>query len=120
VSIKTIDSSYIKKEVSFEETIIKPIDSCSEFIVNGKLYKNVIITIKKHKDNNLYSKSKTLDLRASKTQIKAIKKEVVAKKKEVIKKSNTNSYFIFFMVLIIILFCIYKYITKINILKRLG
>ena len=115
--IKTIDSSYAKKEVSFEEVVIKPIDSCAEFIINGKIYKNVVITIKKYRDNSLSSKSKIVHLKASKTQIKAVKKESIVKKKEIIKKANYIVHLTALLFVILVGFIVYKYHNKINVLK---
>ena len=45
----------INKIVYFDEIIIKPIDSCKEFIVEGKTYKNVVLNYKKTKTNTLYN-----------------------------------------------------------------
>jgi hypothetical protein len=114
VSIKVTDNSNIKKYISSEEIIIRPLDSCVDFIVNGKLYKNVIITIKKHSDNSLYSKEKTLDLKASKMQNNRIVKTVIAKVKQIDKQSSVKIYYIFWILFFIILFFAYKYINRLR------
>lgn len=117
LSIKVADSSYVKKEVLLEDIIIKPIDSCAEFIVDGKVYKNVTITIKKQTNSNIHSKSKITNLNTSKTQKTAIKKETVAKKKEIIKKANYIVHLTALLFVILVGFIVYKYHNKINVLK---
>jgi hypothetical protein len=120
LSVKVIDSSYVKKEAILEDIIIKPIDSCAEFIVDGKIYKNVTITIKKRTNSNIYSKSKKTNLNASKTQKTVVKTEIVTKKKEVIKKANYIAYLIALLFVILIMFIFYKYHNKTNTLKILS
>lgn len=120
IATKTIDSIYIKKDVSTDEIIITPLDTCKSFIVDGKVYKNVVIRIKKVKDNSLYSKKKTETLNASKTQTNRVTKASVVKTKQIDKKANLPLYFIFYILFAIILFLAYRYLNKINILKLLG
>lgn len=117
LSIKVVDSSYIKKEATLEDIIIKPIDSCAEFIVDGKVYKNVTITIKKQTNSNIHSKSKKTDLNTSKTQKIAVKKQIAIKKKEIIKKVNYIAHLTALLFVILIGFIFYKYHNKINVLK---
>jgi hypothetical protein len=117
LSIKVVDSSYVKKEAILEDIIIKPIDSCTEFIVDGKVYKNVTITIKKQTNSNIHSKSKKTNLNTSKTQKTAVKTEVVTKKKEIVKKANHIMYLIALLFIILVGFIVYKYHNKINVLK---
>ena len=107
----------IKKEVILEDIIIKPIDSCAEFIVDGKIYKNVTITIKKQINSNIHSKSKKIDLNASKTQKTAVKTETIIKKKEIIKKANYIIHLTALLFVILVGFIVYKYHNKINVLK---
>ena len=117
LSIKVVDSSYVKKEVVLEDIIIKPIDSCAEFIVDGKIYKNVTITIKKQTNSNIHSKSKKTDLSTSKTQKTAVKTETTAKKKEIIKKASYIIHLTALLFVILIGFIVYKYHNKINVLR---
>ena len=44
-----------KTIINIDEIIIKPLDSCKEFIVEGKTYKNVVLSYKKTKTNTLYN-----------------------------------------------------------------
>ena len=117
LSIKVADSSYVKKEMVLEDIIIKPIDSCAEFIVDGKIYKNVTITIKKQTNSNIHSKSKKIDLNASKTQKTAVKTETIIKKKEIIKKENYIIHLVALLFVILVGFIVYKYHNKINVLR---
>ncbi len=117
LSIKVVDSSYVKKEVILEDIIIKPIDSCAEFIVEGKVYKNVTITIKKQTNSNTHSKSKKTNLNTSKTQKTAVKTETIVKKKEIIKKANYIIHLTALLFVILIGFIVYKYHNKINVLR---
>jgi hypothetical protein len=120
IATKTIDSIYIKKDVSKDEITITPLDTCKPFMVNGTSYKNAIIRIKKVKDNSLYSKKKTEALNASKTQTNRVAKVSVIKTKQIEKKANLPLYFILYILFAIILFLAYRYLNKINILKLLG
>lgn len=117
LSIKVVDSSYIKKEAILEDIIIKPIDSCAEFIVDGKVYKNVTITIKKQTNSNIHSKSKMTNLNTSKTQKTAVKTETIVKKKEIIKKASYIMHLTALLFVILIGFIVYKYHNKINVLR---
>jgi len=120
IAIKTVDSIYIKKDISTDEITITPLDTCKPFVINGTSYKNAIITIKKVKDNSLYYKKKTETLNASKTQTNKVVKASVIKAKQVEKKANLPLYFILYIVFAIILFLAYRYLSRINILKLLG
>ena len=117
LSIKVVDSSYVKKEVVLEDIIIKPIDSCAEFIVDGKIYKNVTITIKKRTNSDIHSKSKKTDLSTSKTQKTAVKTETIVKKKEIVKKASYIIHLTALLFVILIGFIVYKYHNKINVLR---
>ena len=117
LSIKVVDSSYVKKEAILEDIIIKPIDSCAEFIVDGKVYKNVTITIKKQTNSNIHSKSKKTDLNTSKIQKTAVKTETIIKKKEIVKKANYIIHLTALLFVILIGFIVYKYHNKINVLR---
>ena len=102
----------INKTVYFDEIIIKPLDSCKEFIVEGKKYKNVILSYKKIKTNSLYNNKikvseNTLKHVETHNKVKTSTKENT-KQKEIDKKAN---YFIYIYIIIgiIILYIINKY-----------
>ena len=117
LSVKVVDSSYIKKEAILEDIIIRPIDSCAEFIVDGKVYKNVTITIKKQTNSNIHSKSKKTNLNTSKTQKTAVKTETTVKKKEIVKKANYIMHLTALLFVMLVGFIVYKYHNKINVLR---
>jgi hypothetical protein len=117
LSIKIIDSVYAKKENILEDIIIKPIDSCAEFVVDGKIYKNVTITIKKRTNSAVHSKSKKVDLNMSKIQKVAVKTETIVKKKEIVKKANYIMHLTALLFVILVGFIVYKYHNKINVLR---
>ena len=101
----------INKIVYFDEIIIKPLDSCKEFIVEGKTYKNVVLNYKKTKTNTLYNnkiKVSENTLKHVKTdgKIKTSSKENI-KEKQIDKKAN---YFIYlwFILGIIIIYVIWR------------
>lgn len=101
----------INKTVYFDEIIIKPIDSCKEFIVEGKTYKNVVLSYKKTKTNTLYNNKikvseNTLKHVKTDSKIKTSSKENI-KEKQIDKKAN---YFIYlwFILGIIILYVIWR------------
>ena len=80
---KTVEKTNIKidTKINTEETerIYTPIDSKSDFIVDGKVYKNVQISQRKKKDNTIIAEVKTI-----------AKKQDIAVKKEVNSKLRTN------------------------------
>jgi hypothetical protein len=80
---KTVEKTNIKidtkKDIEETETIYIPIDSKSDFIVDGKTYKNVQISYRKNKDNTIIAESKTID-----------KKQDIALKKAVNSKLQSN------------------------------
>ena len=101
----------INKIVYFDEIIIKPLDSCKEFIVEGKTYKNVVLNYKKTKVNTLYNNKikvseNTLKHVKTNSKIKTSSKENI-KEKQIDKKAN---YFIYlwFILGIIIIYVIWR------------
>jgi hypothetical protein len=68
-----------KIDIEESETIYTPIDYKSNFIVDGKVYKNVQISHKKKKDNSIVAEVKTID-----------KKQDIAVKKAVNSKLQSN------------------------------
>jgi len=108
----TDQETNINKTVYFDEIIIKPLDSLKEFIVEGKKYKNVVLSYKKTKTNSLYNNKikvseNTLKHVKTRNKVKTSTKENT-KQKEIDKKANYFIY-IYFIIGIIILYIIYKY-----------
>lgn len=101
----------INKIVYSDEIIIKPLDSCKEIIVDGKHYKNVILSYKKTKSNTLYNNKikvseNTLKHVKTDSKVKTSSKENI-KEKKIDKKAN---YFIYlwFILGIIILYLLWR------------
>jgi hypothetical protein len=107
----SIVETNINKIVYFDEIIIKPIDSLKEFIVEGKTYKNAVLSYKKTKTNTLYNNK----LKVSENTLKHVKTDIKVKtsskenikEKQIDKKAN---YFIYlwFILGIIIIYLIWR------------
>jgi hypothetical protein len=101
----------INKIVYSDEIIIKPLDSLKEFIVEGKTYKNVVLSYKKTKSNSLYNNKiklseNTLKHVKTDSKIKTSVKENI-KEKQIDKKANYFVY-LWFILGIIILYLIWR------------
>jgi hypothetical protein len=107
----SIVETNINKIVYFDEIIIKPLDSLKEFIVEGKTYKNAILSYKKTKTNTLYNNKikvseNTLKHVKTDSKIKTSSKENI-KEKQIDKKANYFVY-LWFILGIIILYLIWR------------
>lgn len=105
------DSTNIVTTVDSSEVTITPIDTCKEIIVEGKVYKNVVLKIKKNKTNTLYtnnkkeSETKRIDSTATS---KVIKKEVVDSKLKTVDKKANYCWVIWLLLLILILYLLWR------------
>ena len=100
-----------KTIINIDEIIIKPLDSLKEFIVEGKTYKNVVLSYKKTKSNSLYNNKiklseNTLKHVKTNSKIKTSVKENI-KEKQIDKKANYFVY-LWFILGIIILYLIWR------------
>jgi hypothetical protein len=100
-----------KTIVNIDEIIIKPLDSLKEFIVEGKTYKNVVLSYKKTKSNSLYNNKiklseNTLKHVKTDSKIKTSVKENI-KEKQIDKKANYFVY-LWFILGMIILYLIWR------------
>lgn len=105
------DSTNIAIIVSTEEIVITPIDTCKDIVVDGKIYKNVILRIKKTKSNTLYTNKKKeseTKLKDSVATTKAVKTEQSESKSKHIKKSANYSWIIWLLLLILILYILWR------------
>ena len=111
-NLQVEESNISKIDTTEDEFIIEPIDSSKEITVNGKTYKNVKIRHKKTKVNSLYTNEKKVVKNALKQQIKHNKQVVSTSKvfveKKIDKKESLVKYF-YILLLIILLYIIYKY-----------
>jgi len=114
----TFENNISKIDKTEDEFIIEPIDTSKEIVVNGKTYKNIKIRHKKTKDNSLHINKKKVSKNALKQQIKHNKQVVSSRKvfieREIHKKESLVIY-IYYLILLIILYFIYKY--RFNIIK---
>jgi ATP-dependent Zn protease len=107
----SVSETNINKIVYSDEIIIKPLDSLKEFIVEGKTYKNVVLSYKKTKSNTLYNNKvkeseNTLKNVKTDSKVKISVKENI-KEKQIDKKANYFIY-IWFILGIIILYLIWR------------
>lgn len=105
------DSTNIVTTVDSNDVTITPIDTCKEIIVEGKVYKNVVLKIKKNKTSTLYtnnkkeSETKRIDSTATS---KVIKKEVVDSKLKTVDKKANYCWVIWLLLLILILYLLWR------------
>ena len=105
------DSTNIITNIDSSEITITPIDTCKEIIVEGKVYKNVVLKIKKNKVNTLYtnnkkeSNTKRMDSTAT---IKVNKTEKTSGKNKTIDKKANYCWILWLLLLILILYLLWR------------
>ena len=114
------DSTNIVTSIDSSEITITPIDTCKEIIVEGKVYKNVVLKIKKNKVNTLYtnnkkeSNTKRMDSTAT---IKVNKTEKTSGKNKTIDKEANYWWILWLILLILILYRLWQ--NRLSLLKLL-
>ena len=108
---EVVDSTNITTEINIDEVCIEPLDSTKEMVVDGKIYKNVVLKIKKNKVNTSYTNNKresnikhTDSVGTSKT---SVKENIVAKTKNIDKKANYWS-LLWLLLLILIMYLLWR------------
>ena len=108
---ETVDSTNITTEINTHEVHVEPLDSTKEMVVDGKIYKNVVLKIRKNKVNTSYTNNKresnikhTDSIGASKT---SVKENTVAKTKNIDKKANYWS-LLWLLLLILIMYLLWR------------
>jgi hypothetical protein len=117
--IKT-DSTNIVTTIDNSEITITPIDTCKEIIVEGKIYKNVVLKIKKNKTNTLYTNNKTESnnkLTDSVATVKVNKTEKVSGKNKTIDRKANYWWILWLLLLILILYQLWR--NRLSLLKLL-
>jgi len=117
--IKT-DSTNITTTIDNSEITITPIDTCKEIIVEGKVYKNVVLKIKKNKANTLYTNNKTESNNKrvdSVSTIKVNKTEKVSGKNKTIDRKANYWWILWLLLLILILYQLWR--NRLSLLKLL-
>jgi hypothetical protein len=117
--IKT-DSTNIVTTIDNSEITITPIDTCKEIIVEGKVYKNVVLKIKKNKANTLYTNNKRESNNKRKDSVATIKvnktEKTSGKNKTIDKKAN-YCWILWLLLLILILYLLWR--NRLSLLKLL-
>ena len=108
---ETVDSTNITTEINTDEVCIEPLDSTKEMVVDGKIYKNVVLKIKKNKVNTSYTNNKresnikhTDSVGTSKT---SVKENIVAKTKNIDRKADYWS-LLWLLLLILIMYLLWR------------
>ena len=108
--IKT-DSTNIVTTIDDSEITITPINTCKEIIVEGKVYKNVVLKIKKNKANTLYTNNKTESNNKridSVATAKVNKTENTSGKNKTIDKKANYCWILWLLLLILILYLLWR------------
>lgn len=82
-------------DIVTDEYTITPIDTCKDIVINGKTYRNAVLTYKRTKDSSKYTEKKI----TSKTEDKKENTKVIEKTKN--KKIERKSYNMTWILLII-------------------
>ena len=117
--IKT-DSTNIITTVDNSEITITPIDTCKEIIVEGKIYKNVVLKIKKNKANTLYTNNKTESNNKrtdSVATVKVNKTEKVSGKNKTIDRKANYWWILWLLLLILTVYQLWR--NRLSLLKLL-
>ena len=114
------DSTNIVTNIDSSEITITPIDTCKEIIVEGKVYKNVVLKIKKNKVNTLYTNNKkesNTKRTDSTATIKVNKTEKTSGKNKTIDKEANYWWILWLILLILILYRLWQ--NRLSLLKLL-
>lgn len=117
--IKT-DSTNIITTIDNSEITITPIDTCKEIVVEGKVYKNVVLKIKKNKVNTLYTNNKTESNNKrvdSVATVKVNKTEKILGKNKTIDKKADYWWILWVLLLILTLYQLWR--NRLSLLKLL-
>jgi hypothetical protein len=111
VKIATKEVIDIKNETDIftEELTVTPIDTCKDIVIDGKVYKNVVLTYKKTKDKSIHTEKKIVSKIEDKQQsTKTVEK---LKKKEV-ERTSLNWLLIVIISLIIVVWLNKQYLLS--------
>lgn len=108
-SVSQISTKIVTKEVLdvknetdivIDELVITPLDTCKDIVIDGKTYKNVVLTYKKTKDKSIYTEKKIVSKIEDKQQsTKTVEK---TKKKEVERKSFNILWIIIISLIVVV------------------
>lgn len=89
----------IENNVVVDEFTITPLDTCKDIIIDGKAYKNVVLTYKKTKDNTIHTQKKITSKKED--------KKIVVKEKQKAKEVKRTSFNFIWIVLIVVIIVIW-------------
>lgn len=89
-----------KNDIVIEELVITPLDTCKDIVIDGKVYKNVVLTYKKTKDKSVYTEKKIESKIEDKQQ--STKEKTVEKKKEIERKSFNILWIIIISLIVVV------------------
>jgi hypothetical protein len=101
-------------DIVTDEYTITPIDTCKDIVINGKTYRNAVLTYKRTKDSSKYTEKKI----TSKTEDKKENTKVIEKtKNKKIERKSYNMTWILLIIAIIITLWLNRP-TLLNLLRR--
>ena len=116
VKIATKEVVDVKNEadIVIDELVITPLDTCKDIVIDGKVYKNVVLTYKKTKDKSIYTEKKI----ASKIEDKQQSTKTVEKiKKKQIERTSFNILWIIIISFIVVVWLNKQYLL--SLLRRM-
>lgn len=105
------DSTSINLDITEDEITFTPIDTTKEIVIDGKSYKNVVLKIKKTKDNSIYknnnisSETKRIDSTGTTSINKTSSTNIKNKETE---KTTSIAWFLSLILLIIVAYIIWR------------
>jgi hypothetical protein len=111
VKIATKEVLDVKNETDIftEEFTVTPLDTCKDIVIDGKVYKNVVLTYKKTKDSSVYTEKKITSKIEDKKQSTKV---VVKKKQKEIERKSVNFLWIIIISLIIVVWLNKQYLLR--------
>jgi hypothetical protein len=97
--LETKEDLRIENNVVVDEFTITPLDTCKDIIIDGKVYKNVVLTYKKTKDNTIHTQKKITSKKED--------KKIVVKEKQKAKEVKRTSFNFVWIVLIVVIIVIW-------------
>ena len=91
-----------KNDVTIDEFTITPLDTCKDIVIDGKTYKNAVLSYKKTKDNTI----QVQDIKVSKNNLKIQETKVSTTEKV---KSMERTYEILLILIPILLWLYYEF-----------
>jgi hypothetical protein len=108
---EVVDSTNITTEINTDEVCIEPLDSTKEMVVDGKIYKNVVLKIKKNKVNTSYTNNKRESnikrMDSVGTSKTSVKENIIAKTKNIDRKADYWS-LLWLLLLILIMYLLWR------------